>query len=342
MKLRTIYGFLCLTLLFPIGAFAAHWQTHLAYNNVTQIAMAEDEVFAISDGSLFSIDKQTEKLRTYDRMSGLHGTGITCIHYDKVAQQLLICYADGKIDILTARGMKYISELYNKDMTQRKNIYNVTILGRTAYLSTHYGVQTLDLRENKLVDSYWLRPGGEETPINDVLIANDSIYAFTPDSLFCAALTDNLVDYHFWKREGRSGRIAPDPEKGIHYQDATSHWYAGGAEGIVRYTPTSRLTYKPEGPYVNTPYYLTTASNQLFMVAGGRWTAQHNNPGHVMRYHDKRWTTIHADTIQAKTGSLVLDMMNVAVDPTDVNHYFVTSCARCRDSRIFPRCLRGR
>ena len=73
MKLRTIYGFLCLTLLFPIGAFAAHWQTHLAYNNVTQIAMAEDEVFAISDGSLFSIDKQTEKLRTYDRMSGLHG-----------------------------------------------------------------------------------------------------------------------------------------------------------------------------------------------------------------------------------------------------------------------------
>lgn len=325
MKLRTIYGFLCLTLLFPIGAFAAHWQTHLAYNNVTQIAMAEDEVFAISDGSLFSIDKQTEKLRTYDRMSGLHGTGITCIHYDKVAQQLLICYADGKIDILTARGMKYISELYNKDMTQRKNIYNVTILGRTAYLSTHYGVQTLDLRENKLVDSYWLRPGGEETPINDVLIADDSIYAFTPDSLFCAALTDNLVDYHFWKREGRSGRIAPDPEKGIHYQDATSHWYAGGAEGIVRYTPTSRLTYKPEGPYVNTPYYLTTASNQLFMVAGGRWTAQHNNPGHVMRYHDKRWTTIHADTIQAKTGSLVLDMMNVAVDPTDVNHYFVTS-----------------
>ena len=122
-----------MTLLFSIGAFAAQWRTHLAYNNVTQIAMAEDQVFAISDGSLFSVEKQTEKLRTYDRISGLHGTDITCIHYDKVAQQLLICYADGKIDILTPQGMKYISELYNKDMTQRKNIYNVTILGRTAY-----------------------------------------------------------------------------------------------------------------------------------------------------------------------------------------------------------------
>ena len=101
MKLRTTYSILCMTLLFSIGAFAAQWRTHLAYNNVTQIAMAEDQVFAISDGSLFSVEKQTEKLRTYDRISGLHGTDITCIHYDKVAQQLLICYADGKIDIFT-------------------------------------------------------------------------------------------------------------------------------------------------------------------------------------------------------------------------------------------------
>ena len=55
-------------------------------------------------------------------------------------------------------------------MTQRKTIHNVTINGRMAYLSTHYGIQTLDLRENKLVDSYWLRPDGEETPVQDVLL----------------------------------------------------------------------------------------------------------------------------------------------------------------------------
>lgn len=326
MKLRTIYGFLCLTLLFPIGAFAAHWQTHLAYNNVTQIAMAEDEVFAISDGSLFSIDKQTEKLRTYDRISGLHGTGITCIHYDKVAQQLLICYADGKIDILTPQGMKYISELYNKDMTQRKNIYNVTILGRTAYLSTHYGVQTLDLRENKLVDSYWLRPGGEETPISDVLIANDSIYAFTPDSLFCAAMNDNLVDYHFWKREARSGRIAPDPEKGIHYQDATDHWYAGGAEGIVRFTPTSRLTYKPEGPLVNTPYRMRAYGNRLGVVQGGYAIPSYKRPGIVMLYNDGAWHNYDNSYILSHTDlSKVTDISDIIFDPYNPSHFFVSS-----------------
>ena len=195
-----------------VGVHAERWTTHFAYNNVTQIAMSSERVYAISDGSLYSVDKQTEAMRVYSRQSGLSGSNITCIYYDETGKQLIIGYETGKIDILSERGVKYISELYDKDMTQRKTIYNVTIKGRTAYLSIHYGVQTLDLRENKLVDSYWLRPGGMETDVEDVRIVQDSIYAFTTDSLFCAAMGANLVDYSVWKRELRSNRIAPEPK----------------------------------------------------------------------------------------------------------------------------------
>lgn len=304
---------------------AQKWKTHFAYNNVTQIAMSPDKVYALSDGSLYSVDKQTEQIQVYNSQSGLHSTGISCIHYDATGKQLIIAYFTGKIDILSSYGVKYISELYDKDMTQCKTIYNVTIKGRTAYLSTHYGVQTMDLRENKLVDSYWLRPGGQETPVKDVLLANDSIYAFTDDSLFCASMKSNLVDYTVWKREIRSGRVAPDAEKGVHYQDATDHWYAGYAEGIVRFTPTGRETYKPQGPINNTPYYVSAVGQQVFMLSGGRWTEQDNRPGNIMRYRDREWHTITAEAIYAKTQLLALDMMNVAVDPKDANHYFVTS-----------------
>ena len=308
-----------------VGVHAERWTTHFAYNNVTQIAMSSERVYAISDGSLYSVDKQTEAIRVYSRQSGLNGTNITCIYYDETGEQLVIGYETGKIDILSERGVKYISELYDKDMTQRKTIYNVTLKGRTAYLSTHYGVQTLDLRENKLVDSYWLRPGGQETPVKDVLLKGDSIYAFTDDSVFCAAMSDNLVDYTFWKREQRSGRVSPDPDKGWHYQDATNHWYAGHAEGIVRFTATERLTYKPQGPIVNKPYYISAVGNQLFLLAGGRWTTQNGTPGHVMRYVDGSWHNIHADSIRSITGVRAYDMMNVAVDPQQANHYYVTS-----------------
>ena len=307
-----------------IAAQAGKWTTHFAYNNVNQIAMAPDRVFALSDGSLFSVEKQSEQIKMYNNQSGLHGTGITCIHYDETGKQLIIGYGTGKIDLLSSRGVQYISELYNKDMTQRKTIYNVTIQGRTAYLSTAYGVQTMDLRENKLVDSYWLRPGGQETEVKDVLIKNDSIYAFTDDSLFCASRQANLVDYTVWKRE-KAGRISPDEEKGIHYQDATDHWYASQGEGIVRFTPTSRISYKPQGPLTNKPYYVSAVGDEVFMLSGGRWTEQDNTPGHVMRYADRIWHNILADSIRAVTNSRVLDFMNVAVDPQDIHHYFITS-----------------
>lgn len=306
---------------------AAKWTTHFAYNNVTQIAMTPDQVYAISDGSLFSINKQSEKIKVYNRESGLHGTGILCIAYDPSGKQLIVCYGDGKMDLLTSQGVKYIGELYDKDMTQRKTIFNITISGRTAYLSTAYGVQTFDLRENKFVDSYWLRPGGQETAVEDVLIANDSIYAFTSDSLFCAAISANLVDYTFWKRELRSSRITPDATKGKEYTDATDIWYAGYEDGIKRLNKVTRqwATYKPEGPLVNTPYRLTAKQGQVWVVPGGRWDVQYHKPGHVMHYDGMHWTNIHADVLSAKTGIDVQDMMNTSVDPKDLHHYFVTS-----------------
>ena len=301
------------------------WRSHLAYNNVTQIAMSADEVFAMSDGSLYSVEKLTEQIHVYDRQSGLHGSDISCIHFDTQGEQLVIGYLSGKIDILTSHGMRYISELYEKDMTQSKTISNITLHGRTAYLSTPYGVQTMDMDDHKLIDSYWLHPDGQEIHIQDVVIANDSIYAFTKDSMFCASLKANLSDYTYWKREKRSSRMQPDADKGRHYKDTTDDWYAGGTEGIIRQSPTERLSYKPQGPLNNNPYRMTSFQNQLWVVSGGRWDSQYSNPGVVMRYDGKRWISITQEAIKRKTGKPALDFMNVAVDPRDNSHYFVTS-----------------
>lgn len=318
------FRYILLLLLLAATAHAGRWTTHYAYNNVIQIAMAPERVYAVSDGSLFSVDKQTEQIRVYNRQSGLHGINITCILYDEAGEQLLIAYEYGKIDVLSARGVKYVGELYNKDMTQRKTIYNITIHGRTAYLSTHYGIQTMDLREQKLVDTYWLRPDGQETPVKDIVIQSDSIYAFTDDSLYCARLSDPLEDYRTWRHEPL-GRIARDEEKGIHYQDATNHWYVGHAEGIVRFTQTDRLTYKPQGPLENKPYRMTAYNGMLYVVPGGRWDTQYNTPGFLMRYDGQNWLNITSDAIRARTGKNVLDFVNVAVDPADAHHCFVTS-----------------
>ena len=131
VKLRNIIVLvLCSLLIGP--AQAGKWISHLAYNNVTQIAMSDEYVYALSDGNIYSLNKQTEVLQTH--FPGMNGIGVTCISYDAVGKQLLIGYYTGKIDLLSARGIRYIGELYDKDMTQRKTINNCTIEGRIAYL----------------------------------------------------------------------------------------------------------------------------------------------------------------------------------------------------------------
>ncbi|MBR4431848.1 MAG: hypothetical protein IKS76_01450, partial [Paludibacteraceae bacterium] len=131
VKLRNIVlGVLGIVLVGPVQA--GKWISHLAYNNVTQIALSDDFVYALSDGNIYSVNKQTESLQTH--FPGMNGTGVTCISYDAKGNQLLIGYYTGKIDLLTAHGVKYIGELYDKDMTQRKTINNCTIEDRIAYL----------------------------------------------------------------------------------------------------------------------------------------------------------------------------------------------------------------
>ena len=302
------------------------WRSHPAYNNITLIAMSPDAVYALSDGSLFSVDKQTEKIHIYDRQSGLHGTDITCISYDEKGGQLVIGYESGKIDVLTSSGTRYISALYDKDMTQRKTIHNITIAGRTAYLATAYGVQTMDLNQHKLVNSYWLRPGGEETEVLDVIVTQDSIYAFTSDSLFCASLEDNIVDYTRWNREERSSRIQPDPDKGKHYQDDTDHWYAGGAEGIVRQGITERISYKPQGPLSNIPYRISACGKKIAVIQGGYNITSYKRPGMVMTYNGQSWQNYDADYMTAHLGVAgSRDYSDIIFAPDDSSHFYVSS-----------------
>ena len=109
MRTNRIIITLLLSWLFVSHSAAEKWISHFAYNNVTQIAMSQDRVYAISDGSLYSVDKMSEQLKLYNRQSGLHGTDITCIGDDAEGEQLIIGYGTGKIDVLSSDGVRSAS-----------------------------------------------------------------------------------------------------------------------------------------------------------------------------------------------------------------------------------------
>ena len=120
--------FICSLLLqYTYCLFAENnWRTHFSYNSVQQIAIDNNEVYALANGKMFSINQQTEQLTLFTNFSGLHGVEIVQIAYDKVREQLLILYADGKMDIMRNGKIYYIPDLYNKQITLSKRCNNIT------------------------------------------------------------------------------------------------------------------------------------------------------------------------------------------------------------------------
>ena len=314
-------------LVFFTRANAATWETMFSYNKVSQIAVANDKVYALSDGALFSVEKNSERIEKYDAGSGLNGTTIGCISYAQKLNMLIIGYQDGKIDLMQDNGIYYVSGLYTKDMTATKTINNITIHNNSAYLSTDFGIVTFNLKKYELVDTYYIGDEASEVKVNDVLIRGDSIYAFGDKLLYTACLKDNIVDFRYWATEPL-GRILPDANKGKVIIDTNGErWEAGGEEGIVRKTVTQeKLTYKPDGPLVNTPYCMRTFNGRLYVVPGGRWAVQSLTPGCVMIYDGSMWHNISQTTIRSATNNNpATDFMDVAVDPNAPEHFFVTA-----------------
>lgn len=377
------------------------WRTHFAYNSVSQIAQSENKIYAVSEGALYSIDKEDGGLEFYSKLSGLNGANISRIEFDSQNKQLLIIYANGNIDILGNGGVTNIPDLFNKQMNSSKKVNQIQFHQNRAYLSCDFGILVLNLQKKEIADTYFIGPNATEVKVLNTAIHNGTIYALTPSVLFQASASQpNLVNYEFWSAANnlpgggdlqaavsfsgnlfllRGGKIYRQennvwqpflPElsvsnintsngsmhifasNGVHVVnsglntkiipdlgivtdaefDATNntHWFAANSAGVISYTQTgtdapSISYYKPAGPAVNMPWNMTFAGKKLFVVPGGRWAAQHSQQGYVMLFENGIWSNIYGKTIENQTGHNVLDFMNVAVDPTDDKHFYVTS-----------------
>lgn len=325
MKRFYLSGVLCV-LVCALFAGELKWQTHFAYNNVEQIALYDGEVYALANGKMFSINQVTEFVTLYNNQSGLHGTEIVQLVTDTVRNQLLIIYIDGKVDVMYNGRIHYISDLYNKKMTASKRCNNVTINGDIAYLSMDFGILTFDLNRYEFKDTYYIGDEAKEVQVLDVMLLGDSIYAKTADGVYTASLADNIVDFRYWKVLPNGG-VVFDKTKGKEYINQRGDvWKVVGTQGVYcRFVTGDERYYLPEGPQVNVPYRMCVENGRLYVVPGGRWAVQESKPGNVMIYKNGSWTNITNDYIQGKTGKRALDFMNVAVDPSDEDHFYVTS-----------------
>jgi len=174
------------------------WKTHFSYNNVIEIAESAKKVYAISNGSLFSVDKEYESIETYSKINGLSDGEIAHIAYSKENNLLFIAYANGNIDLLKENNISNISDLKRKEIFD-KEINNIFFYKHYAYLSCGFGIVVVDLKKNEIADTYIIWDKGIYLKINNVQIAGNHIYALTKNGIYYADTQNhNLSNFENW------------------------------------------------------------------------------------------------------------------------------------------------
>lgn len=369
------------------------WRAHTAFSTVDKVAVMGDRVYALSNKSLFSVDKITQEIEYHNRLTGLNASMINQIAYNSTENVLLVTYQNGQLDVIDARGEVYnIPDLYLKQMNASKAVNDIYMYGTQAYLSMSFGIMVVDMKRREVRDTYYLGQESSEVNVQSITITGDSIYAISKSMLYSASLADNLMDYAFWKssslpdgvtakdlcmydghlhfvrddkiwrRSALGWQVCSKPfsvsgiralgdalwiipmyspgtttidnntlqwnELGMVYDIAedlgsNSYWLCTSKMGLY-YTHDDQ-SYTPHGPIDNSAYRMHFFGDRLYVVPGGRWATQNMKQGHIMYLENDQWTNISSDSLYASLGLRPKDLMNVAQDPMDENHYFVTS-----------------
>lgn len=165
------------------------------------------------------------------------------------------------------------------------------------------------------------------TVLNDQLVLIDNTYMYACSDLAAGATSTRFSDAN-----------AISPER-ITFANNSTYWLACGTTGILSFNKNSGELSAPltiNSPKRNLAFNMTFSQGKLAVVGGGREIGTFfNNPG-ILMIMEADGTWINADENAILTAAQndpeigspyinIRDLFDVAIDPRDKDHYFVTT-----------------
>lgn len=169
------------------------WRTHFSYNHVSQVEHTPSKIFAVSDGSLFSVDKNNNSIETYSKINILSSQGISLIRYNKQGKFLFVGYNDGNIDLVYSDKTINVSDVKNASNPLAEMANDVFFSNNNSYISCGLGIVVLNTEKGEVTDTYNIDKNNENPLIKSTVIKDDSIYCITEDSLYVALSANNFL-----------------------------------------------------------------------------------------------------------------------------------------------------
>lgn len=180
------------------GEAIGTWKAYPAYDEVEQIEVAGDMVYAVSEGSLFAYNAADGSVETFSKMDLLNDCSVSRIKWCPVPKRLMVLYGNGDIDFLSPGGdTENLAAYQNHSSAVDKTVNSLTPSGNMVYMATNFGVVKINAKESYVADTYSLG-----CKVYAVAETGGYIYAATEEGLKRGATADNLLDPAVWQAVG--------------------------------------------------------------------------------------------------------------------------------------------
>ncbi|MDP4278432.1 MAG: two-component regulator propeller domain-containing protein, partial [Bacteroidota bacterium] len=123
------------------------------------------------------------------------------------------------------------------------------------------------------------------------------------------------------------------PSYDVSYNDATTTLYiASGSQGLLPFRQKNGQFVKdasaivPNGPSQVFAWNAFFKDGIYYSTPGARWGDRNHIDGDIMSFDGENWSVLKGrDSIPYKTGCQFKDILNLAIDPNDNGHFFLTS-----------------
>ncbi len=194
---------------FSQGRQIGTWKVYLPYGSSLGACDAGDKIYDAASKSIFSYEKSTGVIQTYDQSTGLSDIGVKSISYDPNTNFLAIAYLNSNLDFIQNGTNVYnIPDIKNQATTSAVAIYSISFLNGNAYVCSDLGISVVNLAQMQISSTYVIGSNGNQIPVYSASFDSVNIYAATSEGVkFTPRSGANPQDFNSWTLFGRAQNL---------------------------------------------------------------------------------------------------------------------------------------
>lgn len=182
------------------------WEGYFSYNEVRDLSESENRIFAACETALFSKNRSTNEIKTFNTVDGLSGETISTIYHSQQYNRTFVGHDNGLLIMINEATEEITLLVGIRDQAggippNKKKINHIYEHNSKVYISTDFALVEFKLTDFTFGDTFYISPTGAQAEVLETTVLNEEIYAVTLNhGIRKAPLSNpNLVNFEAWQ-----------------------------------------------------------------------------------------------------------------------------------------------